>query len=87
LTLLVVTIGVALAFGFTNGFHDAAKPSRLIPARAVAATRRLIASIANLAGAFVTAAVTTTINRASSTPVTRRSRFCWQPSRRDRLNL
>src|SRR6476620_854484 len=63
MTLLVVTIVVALAFDFTNGFHDTANavatsisPRALSPRMAV-----LIASIANLVGAFVTTAVAKTV--------------------------
>src|SRR3954453_9679331 len=57
--LLVVVIVVALGFDFTNGFHDTANAiatsvgtRALTPRVAV-----LIASVANLAGAFVTTAV------------------------------
>ena len=54
--LLVVVIVVALGFDFTNGFHDTANAvatsvstRALTPRMAV-----LVASVANLAGAFVT---------------------------------
>jgi inorganic phosphate transporter, PiT family len=57
--LLVAVIAIALGFDFTNGFHDTANAiATSIGTRAV--TPRvavLIASIANLAGAFVTTAV------------------------------
>src|SRR3954453_19510121 len=57
--LLVVVIVVALGFDFTNGFHDTAKAiATCVGTRAV--TPRiavLVASVANLAGAFVTTAV------------------------------
>jgi len=57
--LLVVVIVVALGFDFTNGFHDTANAiATSVGTRAV--TPRiavLVASIANLAGAFVTTAV------------------------------
>lgn len=57
--LLVVVIVVALGFDFTNGFHDTANAiATSVGTRAV--TPRvavLIASVANLAGAFVTTAV------------------------------
>src|SRR4051794_12053703 len=63
--LLVVVIVVALGFDFTNGFHDTANAvatsvstRALTPRMAV-----LIASVANLAGAFVTTAVATTIGK------------------------
>ena len=63
--LLVITIVVALGFDFTNGFHDTANAvatsvstRALTPRMAV-----LIASLANLAGAFVTTAVATTVGK------------------------
>src|SRR3954454_19346615 len=63
MTLLVVTIVVALAFDFTNGFHDTANAvatsvstRALSPRMAVA-----IAAVANLAGAFATTAVAKTV--------------------------
>jgi PiT family inorganic phosphate transporter len=65
LTLLVVTVVVALAFDFTNGFHDTANAvatsvstRALSPRLAVA-----IASLANLGGAFVTTAVAKTVGK------------------------
>jgi inorganic phosphate transporter, PiT family len=63
--LLVTVIVVALAFDFTNGFHDTANAvatsvsTRALPPRLAV----LIASVANLAGAFVTTAVATTIGQ------------------------
>jgi PiT family inorganic phosphate transporter len=61
--LLVVVIALGLAFDFTNGFHDTANyvatwvgTRALSPRLAV-----LISAAANLAGAFVTTAVATTI--------------------------
>jgi PiT family inorganic phosphate transporter len=63
LALLVVVIVFALAFDFTNGFHDTANAvatsvgtRALTPRVAV-----LIAAVANLAGAFVTTAVAKTV--------------------------
>lgn len=63
--LLVVTVVVALAFDFTNGFHDTANAvatsvstRALSPRLAVA-----IAAIANLAGAFATTAVAKTVGK------------------------
>jgi PiT family inorganic phosphate transporter len=63
--LLVVVIVVALGFDFTNGFHDTANAvatsvstRALTPRMAV-----LIASIANLAGAFATTAVAKTVGK------------------------
>jgi inorganic phosphate transporter, PiT family len=62
-TLLVVTVVFALAFDFTNGFHDTANyvatwvgTRALTPRLAVA-----ISAVANLAGAFVTTAVAKTV--------------------------
>jgi inorganic phosphate transporter, PiT family len=63
--LLVLVIVVALGFDFTNGFHDTANAiATSVSTRAL--TPRLavlIASIANLAGAFVTTAVATTVGK------------------------
>src|SRR5216117_1099507 len=63
--LLVIVVVVALGFDFTNGFHDTANAvatsvstRALTPRMAV-----LIASIANLAGAFVTTAVAKTVGK------------------------
>ena len=63
--LLVVVIVVALGFDFTNGFHDTANAvatsvstRALTPRMAV-----LLASVANLAGAFVTTAVAKTVGK------------------------
>ena len=63
--LLVVVIITALAFDFTNGFHDTANAvatsvsTRAVPPRLAV----LIASVANLAGAFVTTAVAKTVGK------------------------
>jgi PiT family inorganic phosphate transporter len=63
--LLVITVVVALGFDFTNGFHDTANAvatsvstRALTPRMAV-----LVAAVANLAGAFVTTAVATTVGK------------------------
>src|SRR3954466_13687559 len=63
--LLVIVVVVALGFDFTNGFHDTANAvatsvstRALTPRMAV-----LVASIANLAGAFVTTAVAKTVGK------------------------
>src|SRR2546423_9482116 len=57
--LLVVVVAIALGFDFTNGFHDTANAiATSVGTRAV--TPRVavvVASVANLAGAFVTTAV------------------------------
>jgi PiT family inorganic phosphate transporter len=65
MTTLVIVVIVALAFDFTNGFHDTANAvatsvstRALTPRMAV-----LIAAIANLAGAFVTTAVAKTVGK------------------------
>jgi PiT family inorganic phosphate transporter len=63
--LLVVVIAVALAFDFTNGFHDTANyvatwvGTRAMSPRAAVA----VAAVANLAGAFVTTAVAKTVGK------------------------
>ena len=63
--LLVTVVVVALAFDFTNGFHDTANAvatsvstRALTPRMAVA-----VAAVANLAGAFVTTAVAKTVGQ------------------------
>src|SRR3982750_4141609 len=57
--LLVVVVAIALGFDFTNGFHDTANAiATSVGTRAVTPRMAvLIASGANLAGAFVTTAV------------------------------
>jgi PiT family inorganic phosphate transporter len=63
--LLVVVVAVALGFDFTNGFHDTANAvATSVSTRAL--TPRLavlVASCANLAGAFVTTAVAKTVGK------------------------
>jgi inorganic phosphate transporter, PiT family len=61
--LLVVVVVVALAFDFTNGFHDTANAvATSVSTRALTPrTAVLVASVANLAGAFATTAVAKTI--------------------------
>jgi PiT family inorganic phosphate transporter len=65
LTLLVVVIVVALAFDFTNGFHDTANAvATTVSTRALSPRLAvLIAAAANLAGAFVTTAVAKTVGK------------------------
>ncbi len=65
MTLLVVTIVVALAFDFTNGFHDTANAvATSVSTRALSPRLAvLVAAIANLAGAFVTTAVAKTVGQ------------------------
>jgi inorganic phosphate transporter, PiT family len=64
-TLLVVTVVVALAFDFTNGFHDTANAvATSVSTRALSPRLAvLIASLANLGGAFVTTAVAKTVGQ------------------------
>ena len=65
MTLLVVTIVVALAFDFTNGFHDTANAvATSVSTRALSPRLAvLVAAVANLAGAFVTTAVAKTVGK------------------------
>jgi inorganic phosphate transporter, PiT family len=65
LALLVIVIVVALAFDFTNGFHDTANAvATSVSTRALSPRMAvLVASIANLAGAFVTTAVAKTVGK------------------------
>jgi inorganic phosphate transporter, PiT family len=64
-TLLVITIVAALAFDFTNGFHDTANAvATSVSTRALSPRLAvLIAAVANLGGAFVTTAVATTVGK------------------------
>jgi inorganic phosphate transporter, PiT family len=63
--LVVVVILTALAFDFTNGFHDTANAvATSVSTRALSPRMAvLIASVANLAGAFVTTAVAKTVGK------------------------
>src|SRR3954469_22789638 len=63
--LLVVVIVVALGFDFTNGFHDTANAiATSVSTRALSPRLAVIvASVANLAGAFATTAAATTIGK------------------------
>src|SRR3954467_10501154 len=65
MTLLVITIAVALAFDFTNGFHDTANAvATSVSTRALSPRMAvLIAALANFAGVFVTAAVAKTVGK------------------------
>jgi PiT family inorganic phosphate transporter len=62
-TLLVVTVVFALAFDFTNGFHDTANAvATSVSTRALSPRLAvLVAAVANLAGAFATTAVAKTV--------------------------
>jgi PiT family inorganic phosphate transporter len=64
-TLLVITIVVALAFDFTNGFHDTANAvATSVSTRALSPRLAvLVAALANLAGAFATTAVAKTVGK------------------------
>jgi PiT family inorganic phosphate transporter len=64
-TLLVVVIVVALAFDFTNGFHDTANAvATSVSTRALSPRLAVvIAAAANLGGAFVTTAVAKTVGK------------------------
>jgi PiT family inorganic phosphate transporter len=63
--LLVLVIAVGLAFDFTNGFHDTANyVATWVGTRALSPrTAVLVSAAANLAGAFVTTAVATTVGK------------------------
>lgn len=64
-TLVVVVVLVGLAFDFTNGFHDTANYiATWVGTRAMSPRKAvLVSAIANLAGAFVTTAVATTVGK------------------------
>jgi PiT family inorganic phosphate transporter len=64
-TLLVVTVVVALLFDFTNGFHDTANAvATSVSTRALSPRLAvLVAALANLAGAFATTAVASTVGK------------------------
>jgi PiT family inorganic phosphate transporter len=64
-TLLVITVAVALLFDFTNGFHDTANAvATSVSTRALSPRLAvLIAALANLGGAFVTTAVAKTVGK------------------------
>jgi PiT family inorganic phosphate transporter len=63
--LLWVVVVVALGFDFTNGFHDTANAvATSVSTRALSPRLAvLVASVANLAGAFVTTAVAKTVGK------------------------
>jgi PiT family inorganic phosphate transporter len=63
LAAIVVVIAVALAFDYTNGFHDAANAiATSVSTRALAPrTALLMAAVMNLVGAFLGTAVATTV--------------------------
>src|SRR5499427_7968848 len=65
MVFLVFVVAVALAFDFTNGFHDTANyvatwvGTRALSPRAAVS----VSAVANLAGAFVTTAVAKTVGQ------------------------
>src|SRR3954467_13652281 len=61
--ILVIVVGTALAFDFTNGFHDTANVvATAISTRAVAPRLAVtLASILNFVGAFISLAVAATV--------------------------
>jgi PiT family inorganic phosphate transporter len=63
--LLWVVVVVALAFDFTNGFHDTANAvATSVSTRALSPRMAVfVAAVANLAGAFVTTAVAKTVGK------------------------
>src|SRR4051794_41159875 len=68
--ILVIVVGTALAFDFTNGFHDTANAvatsisTRALPPR----TAVTIAAILNFAGAFISLEVAATIAKGIVNP-------------------
>ncbi len=64
-TLLVVIVAVALAFDFTNGFHDTANSiATAVSTRALSPRVAVVlAAAANLGGAFLTTAVAKTVGK------------------------
>ncbi|HSO99744.1 MAG TPA: inorganic phosphate transporter [Solirubrobacteraceae bacterium] len=64
--ILVIVIGTALAFDFTNGFHDTANVSATaISTRAIAPRPAvLLASLLNFVGAFISLKVAATVGQA-----------------------
>jgi inorganic phosphate transporter, PiT family len=64
-TLLVITVAVALIFDFTNGFHDTANAvATTISTRAMSPRLAVaVAAVANLGGAFATTAVAKTVGK------------------------
>jgi PiT family inorganic phosphate transporter len=63
--LLWIVVAVALAFDFTNGFHDTANAvATSVSTRALSPRLAVLtAAVANLAGAFVTTAVAKTVGK------------------------
>ncbi len=63
--ILVIVVATALAFDFTNGFHDTANVvATSISTRAIGPRRAIaIASLLNFAGTFISLKVATTIGK------------------------
>src|SRR6476646_2039925 len=62
-TILVIVIGTALAFDYTNGFHDTANAiAALVSTRAMAPKVAVVyAAALNFAGAFISLKVAATV--------------------------
>ena len=86
--LLVIVIGTALAFDFTNGFHDTANVvATSISTRAIGPKQAVaFASLLNFVGAFISLKVAATIGKGfvDTDAVTTTVVFC-RAGRRDRL--
>ena len=63
--ILVIVVGTALAFDFTNGFHDTANVvATAISTRAIGPRQAVtMASLLNFAGAFISLKVAATIGQ------------------------
>ncbi len=63
--ILVIVVGTALAFDFTNGFHDTANVvATSISTRAIGPRRAVaLASVLNFVGAFVSLQVASTVGK------------------------
>src|ERR1700744_313063 len=63
--ILVIVVGTAVAFDFTNGFHDTANVvATSISTRAIGPRRAIaLASILNFVGAFISLKVAATIGK------------------------
>src|SRR5918912_1407390 len=63
--ILVIVVGTALAFDFTNGFHDTANAiATMISTRALSPRLAVgLAAILNFVGAFVSIKVATTVGK------------------------
>src|SRR2546421_12153498 len=63
--ILVIVVGTALAFDFTNGFHDTANVvATSISTRAIGPRRAVaVASLLNFVGAFISLKVAATVGK------------------------